>query len=244
MGQAWSMPYGPVQLTPGVTLEASLEDLQGRFNLNNLVDGQGVIVPSELQAFENLLANVGVETKWAPLIADWIDADSVPYDPGGAEDDTYLSQDPPYRTANRQITSASALLALPGFGADRYAKIAPYVTALPRGTNINLCTARPPVLDALGPANVSQYSNVTPQQLAEQRAKGCFPTKSVYQSAFLGLPGATSSIAMTGVAQTLDYFRLTSIVDIGSEEFYLYSLLHREQGGNVVHVIQRSFTAD
>lgn len=244
VGQAWSMPYGPAQLAPGVTVEASLEDLQGRFNLNNLVNANGAIDPNALQAFENLLANVGLETKWAPMMADWIDAGSVPYDPGGAKDDTYLSQDPPYRTANRQITSASALLALPGFGAARYARIAPYVTALPQGTRINLCTAQAPVLDALGPADVRQFSNWTAQQLATQRANGCFPTQTVYQAAFEGVPGAGTSLAMTGVAQTSSYFRLTSIVDIGSEEFYLYSLLYMAQGTNVVRVIQRSFTAD
>jgi general secretion pathway protein K len=243
-GQPWSTPYGPAELAPGVTLEASLEDLQGRFNLNNLVNASGQIDANQLQAFENLLQILGLEPKWASLIADWIDADSVVSGPDGAEDSTYLSQVPPYRTANRQITSASELLALPGFGPDRYARIAPYVTALPRGTTVNLCTASGVVLDALGPPGVRQYSVLSAQDLAEQRANGCFPTVSVYQAAFKAGSAALSTPAMTSVGVQSSYFRLTSIVDIGNAEFYLYSLLHRGDKGSKVRVIQRSFTAD
>lgn len=245
-GQPWSMPYGPVQAAPGVTVTASLQDLQGRFNLNNLVTANGTIDASQLQAFQNLLEIVGLDPKWAALMADWIDADSVPYPEGGAEDGTYLSQVPPYRTANREITSASALLALPGFGAARYAKLAPYVTALPEGTPVNVCTASGPVLDALGPPGVRQYSEMSAQQLAEQRAKGCFPTTTEYQEGFneeLGSAGNAATVAMKGVAEKSSYFLLTSIVDVGSDEFYLYSLLYR-QGASPPRVIGRSFTPD
>ncbi len=52
-------------------------------------------------------------------------------DPDGAEDQVYTSQTPPYRTGNWPMMSPSELMNLPGFGADRYRKIAPYVTALP-----------------------------------------------------------------------------------------------------------------
>jgi general secretion pathway protein K len=242
-GEYWSMPYGPAEVVPGITLEASLEDMQGRFNLNNLVDDNGQIDPNELQAFQNLLEILGLETKWAPEIADWIDADSVAYGPDGAEDATYLAQMPPYRAADRQITSASELLALPGFGPVRYSRIAPYVAALPRGTKINVCTALTPVLDSLLPNGERNWSEVDPQTFAKQRQEsGCYPTLAEYQASFKNIAGIASSVGMTGVSQQSDYFRLTSIVDIGSAEFYLYSLMHREQ--NRFHVIERSFTAD
>jgi general secretion pathway protein K len=241
-GQPWSMPYGPAEVVPGITLEAQLDDMQGRFNLNNLVDDNGQIDPNALQAFENLLAIVGLEQKWGAEIADWIDADTVAYGPDGAEDATYLAQMPPYRAANRQITSPSELLALPGFGPVRYAQIEPYVAALPRGTKINLCTASRQVLDALLPNGERQYTNVDAQSFATQRADGCFPTVTEYQAAFRSNNSVANSLGMTSVSQQSDYFRLRSIVDIGSSEFYLYSLLHREN--NRMHLIQRSFTAD
>ena len=244
-GQPWSTPYGPVEVVPGITLTAQVEDLAGRFNLNQLVDQYGVIDPQALQAFQNLLELLGLESKWGPLIADWIDSDSIAWPVDGAEDATYLSQAPPYRTANRQITSASELLALPGFGRDRYLKLAPYVTALPRGDfKINVCSAKGAVLDALAPSGESErnYSAMDDQALAKARADGCFPTLAAYQQAFSTSQSFATSLAKMDVAETSNYFRLLSIVDVGSTRFYLYSLLHREQ--NHIHVIQRSFTAD
>ena len=243
-GQPWSTHYGPVPVTDGVTLEAWLEDMQGRFNLNNLVDATGTKDPKAIQAFQSLLQILQLEPKWAELIADWIDADTLVDSPDGAEDSTYLSQLPPYRAGNRQITSASELLALPGFGPDRYARIAPYVTALPRGTTVNLCTASGVMLDALNPSGERQYSALDPKSLAEERKNGCWPTKQLYQQSFASDPAARGSFGMNMVGQQSDYFRLTSVVSIGTAQFYLYSLLHREQNGAKAHVIQRSFTAD
>jgi hypothetical protein len=43
--------------------------------------------------------------------------------------------------------------------------------------------------------------------------------------------------------QTSSYFRLSSLITIGSAEFNLYSLLYLDQQ-NFVHPIQRSFSPD
>src|ERR1700751_3623177 len=147
-------------------LTAQLEDLQGRFNLNNLVKQDGTPDPVAVTAFQQLLGAVGLEPKWAGYMVDWIDRDIVPSVPAGAEDSVYLGQSPPYRTPNRYITSASELLALPGFGRDRYLKLAPYVTALPYGSPLNICTAPGLVLDAYLQAGRSEYST-DPEQLAK-----------------------------------------------------------------------------
>jgi general secretion pathway protein K len=246
MTQPWAMPFGPVEVTPGVTLEASLEDLQGRFNLNDLVGTDGKKDLQAIQAFRKLLSIIGLEPKWADLMADWIDADTQVDTPDGAEDSAYLSQMPPYRPADRQITSASALLALPGFGPDRYAKLAPYVTALPSSSqpDVNLCTANAFVLDALLPNDERQYST-DPTELEDQRKmNGCFPTKQVFQQPFVNDPQFATSYGKTHSGQQSTYFRLTSIVTIGNAQFYLYSLLYWEPNTHRVRVIQRSFTAD
>jgi general secretion pathway protein K len=241
LGQPWATPYGPVDLIPGVTLEAWLEDSQGRFNLNNLVNADGSTNPNAVQVFENLLTAVGLETKWAPMIADWIDSDSVPNNPDGAEDSVYLSQMPPYRAANMIITSASEILALPGFGRDRYLALAPYITALPQGTGINLCTASMPVLNALGPAGSANFTNA--QSLAQSRQDGCFPTLNDFNNGFSGGSSTAKTTADAMVVTQSNFFTLTSIVTIGSTQFALYSLLHQE-GDLRVRPIQRSFTAD
>ena len=279
-GQGWDKPLGPIEVVPGVMLEASLEDLQGRFNLNNLVKTDGTPDVAMVTAFNQLLAELGLEEKWTGYIIDWIDMDGTPSIPEGAEDSVYMGQTLPYRTANRYITSASELLALPGFGRDRYLKLAPYVTALPYNTPINVCTASGIVLDAfLGPGHTEFGADPTTLLKNRQNTSGCFPTLANYRAAFdpkvwagtgpnsaggaagtatnpaanpLGGvvgPGGVGGVAGTPglqskFGQTSSYFRLTSVVTIGSSEFNLYSLLYQDAQAQMVRPIQRSFTPD
>ena len=228
-GQGWDKPLGPIEVVPGVMLEASLEDLQGRFNLNNLVKTDGTPDLTQVNAFVQLLALVGLEPKWAGYLIDWIDIDIVPQNPDGAEDSVYMGQTPPYRAANRYITSTTELLALPGFGRDRYVKLAPYVTALPHGTTLNICSAPGPVLDAFLGAGRSEFG-ANPGQLAQTRSNtsGCFPTLANYQAAFD--PKAWTAGAAKVFSENSSYFRLSSFITIGSTEFNLYSLLYMDSG--------------
>jgi len=243
IGQGWDKPVGPMEVVPGVMLEASLEDMQGRLNLNNLVKNDGTPDQVYVAAFTKLLEMLGLETKWAPMMVDWIDADIVPQSIDGSEDSVYMGQAPPYRTPNRYITSASELLALPGFGRDRYLTLAPYVTALPWKTQINVCTAKDKVLDAFLGSGQTDFSS-TGGQLDKNRAQGstgCFPTLANYQAAFSD-PKQWSAVR-SKFNQTSAYFRLTSFITIGGAEFNLYSLLYRDATG-AVRPIQRSFTPD
>jgi general secretion pathway protein K len=270
-GQGWDKPLGPIEVVPGVMLEASLEDMQGRFNLNNLVKKDGTPDITQVNAFVSLLTLLGLEPKWAGYLIDWIDVDIVPQNPDGAEDSVYMGQTPPYRTPNRYITSTSELLALPGFGRDRYVRIAPYVAALPWGTAINVCSAPGLVLDAFLGSGHTEFSG-NPEQLAQTRANtsGCFPTLANYEAAFnpQAVKGMNSGSASGGsgglgsyFSETSSYFRLSSFITIGSTEFNLYSLLYMDTGagpagsagGNTssagsgsgaVRPIQRSFTPD
>jgi general secretion pathway protein K len=236
LNQPWAQSYGPFQLLPGVTLDfLQLEDQQGKFNINNLAPGGASSAPAIAQ-FSQLLTTVGLETKWAPLLADWIDSDLEPNFPDGAEDSIYLGQSPPYRAANLPVTSISEILALPGFGRDRYLRIAPYIAALPPGTTINVCTAPGVVLDAL--SGKVEYS-VNPQQLlARRQAEGCFPTLAVFTAALSTQPNGGGTT--TQLSQTTSYYRLRSLITIGTARFSLYSLMQRDGAGQL-HVILRTF---
>jgi general secretion pathway protein K len=244
-GQGWDKPVGPFEVVPGIMLEASLEDLQGRFNLNNLVQGDGTPDPTSVAAFNKLLELVGLEPKWTGLIIDWIDVDIVPQNPDGAEDSVYMGQTPPYRTPNRFITSASELLALPGFGRDRWLAIAPYVTALPNGTKINVCTAKDKVLDAFLPGGQTEYSGSNADQLVKTRQSttGCFPQLNTFLGILGTQAGTKAASGGSKFGENSTYFRLTSFVTIGGAEFDLYSLMFVDQSGSV-RPIQRSFTPD
>jgi general secretion pathway protein K len=255
IGQGWDKPVGPVEVVPDVMLTASLEDLSGRFNLNSLVNSDGTVNQTNFAAFQQLLAYLDIEPKWAGYMIDWIDPDIVPQNPDGAEDSVYMGQSPPYRTPNMYITSASEILALPGFGHDRYAKLAPYIVALPIDAKINICTASGMVLDAFTPGR-REYS-LDPDGLEKNResAGACFPSLQEYEQAIAQAPKPPttttspnqspnqSATPAAEFATNSNYFRLTSFVTIGSTEFNLYSLLLMDATGSVRPIL-RTYTPD
>lgn len=113
-----------------------LEDLQGRFNVNDLA-GSAVAQAR----FRRLLVALSLDPDLADALIDWIDVDSDRRIPGGAEDDVYTRLDPPYRAANRPLTRISELRLVRGFDADVYTKLAPYLCALPRDAGLNINVA-------------------------------------------------------------------------------------------------------
>lgn len=237
LNQLWAQPYGPTQLMPGVVLESfQLEDQQGKFNINNLAPGPaGSTDPIALEEFTLLLASLNIDTKWAGIAADWIDSDITPNVPTGAEDSIYLAQTPQYRAANEPVTSISELLAT-GMGRDIYNRLTPYITALPSGTAINVCTASGLLLDAISAKQ--DYENTDPTALMTQRqAEGCFPTLQVFQAS---LNPQNSGQLAGRLGQTSAYFRLVCFITIGTARFRLYSLLQRDLSGQV-RVILRTF---
>ncbi len=232
--QVWAQPYGPYELAPGVTLQfAQIEDEQGKFNLNNLADG-ATPDPTSIAQFQQLLTLLGLEPKWADLMASWIAAnnDSQPL-PDGAGDSEYLSQTPPYRTAEEPVTSVSELMALPGFGRARYERIAPYITALPPGTKINICTASGQLLDAI--SGKTEYSTDTSALAQSRQQNGCFPTLSEFN---MSLSQAQVSQLASRIGTSSNYFRLRTFITIGTARFSLYSLLYSDGGGQIRPIIR------
>jgi type II secretory pathway component PulK len=255
VGQPWSQPLPASEVTPGVTLEASLEDLQGRFNINDLVLTDGNTPnTAAIAAFQRLLTNLNLDPKLAYYIVDWIDKNTEPMDPDGAEDSVYMEMDPPYRTPNLPITSTSELLAMPGVTRAEFDTLSPYIVALPLGVQINTCDAPGVVLDAL--TGHQQFSS-DPQQFQQDRTAngGCFPSPADVLTAAGDVQTGTVAGGVTpqggGVQQSIsgllteksNWFRLTSYVTLGTAEFSVYTLLYQDQTG-MVRPELRSFTPD
>lgn len=237
LGETWARPLPPLPIDGG-TVEGRLEDMQGRFNLNNLVHTDGTPNPEAIQQLERLLTMLEIEPNWAAAMADWIDQDTQPGFPDGAEDTVYTGQDPPHLTANMPITRASELLVLPGFGPQRFAKLAPYVAALPVGTALNVCTAPGAVLDSLS-AESREFS-LNPADLANRRKNACFPTLEDLRGS---LGDEAYNKLKNSLTESSAYFRATVWVTIGTTQFTLYSLLARG-GAGVVRPALRSFGSE
>jgi general secretion pathway protein K len=108
------------------------------FNLNSLATGSIpdalVSRPIAIDQFSALMQAIGVPAGTAAGIAasaaDWIDSDDDA-NPNGAEDSVYGRLTPSYRTADTIMAEASELRAVNGVTPEIYAKLRPWVCALP-----------------------------------------------------------------------------------------------------------------
>lgn len=231
LAEAWATPLPRLPIDGG-SIVGGLEDMQGRFNINNLVDGNGEVNAVALAQFAALLDGLGLENRWAGIAADWLDADTIAGVPDGAEDGVYLSQQPPYRAANGPMASITEMLSLPGFGLENFRKLQPYIAALPVGTKVNVCTASPPVLSALAEGG-TDFGNA--DALARNRKDACFPTLEDFKATV----GVTEFQKIQGtVGESSNWFRAVTTVSIGTSEVTLYSLLERNGAGQTRPVLR------
>jgi general secretion pathway protein K len=220
LSEQWAFELPPLPVDGG-TITGKLEDLQGRFNLNNLINAQGREDPIARKQFERLLNLVEADPSLAGAVVDWLDPDTEQRFPSGGEDSAYSDADPPYRTANALITSPSELMAVTGFDRETYAKIAPYVTVLPAGTKLNVNTAADVVL-----ASLSDDIDISKaQSLIEERA----------DAEFLDIDKTFEDLVEPDVLKRIDgvseHFLLTATVTLGTNQLTMRSILQRDPSG-------------
>ncbi len=228
LGEIWAAELPPMPVDGGV-ISGRVEDLQGRFNLNNLVTPQGEEDEIARRQFERLLEMLELDPSLAGVAVDWLDPDGETKFPFGAEDDVYSGFDPPYRASNTVITSPSELMAMSGVELESYRLLLPYVTALPSGTTLNVNTASDVLLASLSDdIDLSRGA-----ALIEERGGADFPDIS---ASFGGDVEPEVLQRIDGVSQ---YFLLTASVAIGTNQFTMYSVLQRDSSG-IVRAIFRS----
>jgi general secretion pathway protein K len=171
--------------------------------------------------FERLLVSVDADPALAGAVVDWLDPDADLRFPTGGEDAVYSSADPPYRTANSMITSTSELMAVAGFDREIYARLAPYITALPMGTKLNVNTASDVVLASLS----DDIDISTAGSLVDQRAGAEFTD---IEATFTGLIEPDVFETIDGVSE---HFLLTATVTLGTNQLTMRSVLQRDRSG-------------
>lgn len=220
LGEEWAIDLPPLPVDGGV-ISGRLEDLQGRFNLNNLVTPAGEEDELARLQFERLLASLDIEPTLAGAVIDWIDPNIEIRFPTGGEDSAYASTDPPYRTPNSMVTSPSELMAVAGFDAEAYTRLAPYVTALPSGTVINVNTASDVVIASLS----DDIDLALAASLADERAGADFVD---IEATFADLIPAEMFEKIDGVS---DHYLLIGTVTLGTTQLTMRSVLQRDNSG-------------
>lgn len=223
LGEDWALHLPPIAVE-GAVVTGHIEDMQGRFNLNNLLDKDGKASPLDLERFRRLLITVGLDATLADAVLDWIDADSDVTQPDGAEDGEYMRADPPYRAANRPFVNPSELLLVKGFNIDNYNKLAPFVTALPARTAINVNTAPKEVLMALADG----ITDADADAVVDARGDSGFDTLGDFlsQQALAG-----RGVKQDGLGVASGYFLLDAATKFGRVQTRLYSVMARDTTG-------------
>lgn len=161
---------------PGGSVTLRVTDADNCFNLNSLVTDKAsmgtedllIDNPQGIAQFAGLMTLLGVDRASAEQIAvsaaDWIDSDSVP-GPGGAEDDYYSRFTPPYLAANSLMADPSELRMINAVTPDIYARLRPWICALPT-------TALSPLnINTLLPGQALLLAMLAPNKLGIERAR-------------------------------------------------------------------------
>jgi general secretion pathway protein K len=244
--ELWAQPSPDYPLDDIGWMRGSLEDLQGRFNLNSLavrVPDAGTPAPTERfttaqQQFIRLLQALGepaVSEQEAfaitESVSDWLDPDSNP-SADGAEDDYYDAGTPAYRVANRPMASVSELRAVANITPEIYQALLPWVTVWPQTADkftINIHTAPAMVLRTLNAdKDYSPLSDSEGESLAEFRGEAGFQDVNDFM-AHPVFEGRRDK--MVDITKSLDksssYFLLDAVVEVAGRNMRLYSVLHR-----------------
>ena len=230
LGEIWAseLPGLPIE---GGEVFGAVEDLQGRFNVNNLVNEEGRIEEAPLEQFRRLLNALGIDPRFAGIAADWIDTNVDASFPDGAEDAIYTGMIPPYRTANQTLTSVSELAAIEGMDRETYRLLEPHIVALPGRTNVNVNTATPAVLQSLD----ENMTTSDVEGLIQERAASGF---SEVETSFASL--VTPEVLNT-LEESTRFFRLKVVVRVDTVRVTMFSVLQRAPQTGTVTPILRSF---
>lgn len=132
-------------------MTGTISDLQGRYNVNALSDPADL---NAVQSFDRLLASLGLSLTLGRDIAGFVQAR------GPSQTTDYATRPLPVLPAGAPLDRIEELRLVTGMTAEAYARLLPYVAALPPGAGLNVNTTTPEVLGAMlptaNPAGVTQ----------------------------------------------------------------------------------------
>lgn len=220
-------------------LEVSIDDLQGRFNLNNLAVKEPQAANGQRRIFLNLLGLLEIgefdeRDRLHGALVDWIDENDA-RSSNGVESGHYGSKRTPYFAADQKLTSIGELRFVEGFNQEIINKLRPFVSVLPvENAKININTTTVEVLSSLNNATVTDTGSVT--AFLAQREQPEFQGFSQINDAETAIIGASITPAQPAFVQGMtqvnsQFFQINAKVMLGDNVFCMKSLVLRESAG-------------
>lgn len=210
----------PIDKHNGASISSVIYDAQGFFNINNLADQRYLI------SFMRLIQTLAPETDGGVAqnitlgIADWISQNAK----NAALDEYYLKSNPSYRAPHRPMVSASELSLVKDMTPALFAKLSPFLIALPHATPTNINNASAAVIMSLSPT----MSIETAKTLEKTRIEKPFiTTQSFLESDVV----KNNPIEGNKITVASSYFLVKTNVTLGRQTLTLYTLLERVAQG-------------
>lgn len=215
-------------------VEVTIDDLQGRFNLNNLAIKEPQAAANQKRIFQNLLSVLEIgefdeRDRLHGALVDWVDENDLS-GPNGFESGDYGSKPVSYFAADQKLTSIGELRFVEGFNQEIINTLRPYVSVLPVETaKININTTSPEVLASLSLSVVTDLGSTT-SFLAQREQEGF---QGFTDFALAGNAVIESSAANSGFIQGMmqlnsQFFQINAKVTLGNRDFCMTSLVLRE----------------
>lgn len=223
-------------------LEYSIDDLQAKFNLNNLSSTNKTFLASQKRIFLNLLELIEVgdsdqRERLYGALTDWVDANDLE-SVNGVESGTYGTKKTSYYAADQQLSSVGELKFVEGFNSTIINQLRPYVTVLPiDNARININTASAELLASLNSATVVDVGSVT--AFLARRLQNGFQgfTESDIQAAetaIIGVNPVGAQPVPNMIQVNSQFFQINAKVILGDYLYCMKTIVLREplsQGG-------------
>jgi general secretion pathway protein K len=187
LGEVWATPLAEARLStflaadkdnnadggPEAFLAGAISDAQARYNLRNLIDAEGKVVPAEKAALERLCDAAGVPTDTPGRLAEGLRAARAgPGDRATAAASASASApaDAPASSDAPLLPARISQLTWLGLDAATVARLEPYLVLLPVNTPVNVNTAPREVLVAA----INNLDLATAERLVQQRQRQPF----------------------------------------------------------------------
>lgn len=236
----------PVPIDGGIAT-ARLFDADNCFNINSLSnEAEGVLIPNpaSLRQFVTLMTILGIDFNAATNIADsasdWIDSDQIP-SASGAEDNHYQGLPQSYLPANGMMTDRSELRKVKGVTPELYARLKPWICALPvaQPTTLNGNTLFPEQAPLLAMLFEGRMSTSVAKDYLATRPKNGYGSVLKFWNAPKIAELKPSEQIQGQVKLTSNWFRLETRIALDAIELESFALIQADQGK--ARVILRNF---